>query len=148
MAEGGGHCQFESNTLSNGETFEFTFTDAGDVCDYICRIHGASMAGRVRVVSGAAGPDRPIANKANLSDPADVTVTAGTKVIWTNTGANQHIVFAGGGGKQTFCFNGRAFVGNTPTITPNSGDTIRWYLFNLHVGSIWHNFHPHSARWQ
>jgi hypothetical protein len=38
MSEGGGRCQFESNTLSNGETFEFTFTDAGDVCDYICRI--------------------------------------------------------------------------------------------------------------
>jgi FtsP/CotA-like multicopper oxidase with cupredoxin domain/sugar lactone lactonase YvrE len=148
MAGGGGHCQFESNTLSNGEKFEFTFTDAGDICDYICRIHGASMAGRVRVVAGAAGPDRHIAIKDNLFDPADVTVTAGTKVIWTNTGGNQHIVFAGGGGKQTFCFNGRAFVGNTPTITANSGETIRWYLFNLDVGSIWHNFHPHSARWQ
>ena len=28
------------------------------------------------------------------------------------------------------------------------GETIRWYLFNLDGGGVWHNFHPHSARWQ
>lgn len=148
MAGSSGHCRFESKTLSQGEQFDFPFPDAGEICDYICRIHGASMAGRVRVIAGAPGPDRAIAIKDNSFDPADVTVTAGTKVVWTNTGNNQHIVFAGGGGKQTFCFNGRAFVGNTPIITAKSGETIRWYLFNLDVGSIWHNFHPHSARWQ
>lgn len=148
MAEAGGHCRFDSGTLSNGVQFKFTFPDAGEVCDYICRIHGASMAGRVRVITGAPGPDRDIAIKDNSFDPPDVTITAGTQVIWTNTGSNQHIVFAGGGGKQTFCFNGRAFLGNTPAITGDSGETIRWYLFNLDVGSIWHNFHPHAARWQ
>lgn len=154
MADTGSHCQFESKTLNPptsstpGGVFEFPFPDAEETCEYICLIHGASMAGRVRVIAGAPGTDVHVAIKDNSFDPPDVTITAGTKVIWTNKGSNQHIVFAGGGGKQTFCFNGRAFLGNTPLITGNSGETIRWYLFNLDVGSIWHNFHPHSARWQ
>ena len=148
MAQAGGHCKFQSATLSNGQTYEFTFPDAGEICSYICQIHGASMAGVVRVVAGSPGADQHIAIKDNSFDPQDVTITAGTKVIWTNVGNNQHIVFAGGGGKVTFCLNGRAFLGNTPIIAGNSGDAIRWYVFNLDVGSVWHNFHPHSARWQ
>ena len=148
MAGTTGHCRFESTTLSKNEQFDFTFADAGESCDYICRIHGASMAGRITVVAGAPMPDQGIDIKDNTFDPADKTVTAGTKVIWTNTGENQHIVFAGGGGRSTFCFNGRAFVGNTPIIVANSGDRIRWFLFNLDVGTMWHNFHPHAARWQ
>lgn len=148
MAEVGGHCKFESATLATGQTFEFTFPDAGELCDYICRIHGASMAGRVHVVAGA--PSAPVHVKIedNKFTPADVTITAGTNVVWTNAGANQHIIFAGGGGKLMFCLNGRAFVGNTPIIVGDTGQTVRWYLFNLDVGGVWHNFHPHSARWQ
>lgn len=149
LAEQGGLDGFESLALSNGDHFDHPFATAGEISEYICRIHGASMAGRVRVVAGA--PEalpHPIAIKDNSFDPPDVTVTAGTTVRWTNTGGNQHIVFAGGGGKQTWCLNGRAFVGNTPTIVGRPGETIRWYLFNLDVGSVWHNFHPHSARWQ
>jgi FtsP/CotA-like multicopper oxidase with cupredoxin domain/streptogramin lyase len=155
MAQAGGHCKFESTTLAPapapatpGGVFDFTFPDSGEVCDYICRIHGPSMAGRIRVIDGAPMPDQHIRIEDNRFVPADHTVTKGTKVTWTNWGANAHIVFAGGGGKLTWCFNGRAFVGNTPIITGNSGETIRWFLFNLDVGSVWHNFHPHSARWQ
>jgi plastocyanin len=149
LAEQGGHDVFESPSLSNGEHFDHVFANAGEISDYFCRIHGASMAGRVRVVAGAAeAAPHPIAIKDNSFDPPDVTVTVGTTVRWTNTGTNQHIVFAGGGGKQTWCLNGRAFVGNTPTIVGQPGETIRWYLFNLDGGGVWHNFHPHSARWQ
>jgi len=148
MAQAGGSCRFESPTLSTNDTFEFTFPDADEVCDYICRIHGASMSGRVRVTGGTPTAQVDVRIEDNRFVPPDITITAGTKVVWTNFGANQHIVFAGGGGRPTFCFNGRAFVGNTPTIVGASGDTIRWYLFNLDVGSVWHNFHPHAARWQ
>ena len=148
MSGSTGHCRFESTTLSTTQTFDFTFPDAGEVCDYLCRIHGASMAGRIQVIPGAPMPDQHIRIEDNRFVPADLTVTAGTKVVWTNFGANQHIVFAGGGGLQTFCFNGRAFVGNTPIIVGDSGESIRWFLFNLDVGSVWHNFHPHAARWQ
>ncbi len=47
----------------------------------------------------------------------------------------------------SLCYNGRSFVGNTPTIVAVAGQTIRWYVFNLDVGRDWHNFHPHGARW-
>src|SRR6185369_4837290 len=53
-----------------------------------------------------------------------------------------------GGGASTFCLNGRAYVGNTPTIVADAGERLRWYVFNLDLGGIWHNFHPHSTRWQ
>ena len=149
MSQAGTGERFESGLLSTGNPFDHPFATAGVVADYICRIHGASMAGRVRVVAGVPeAVPHEIRIKDNRFDPPDVTVTAGTTVRWINDGANQHIVFAGGGGKQTFCLNGRAFVGNTPTIEGRVGETIRWYLFNLDVGSAWHNFHPHSARWQ
>lgn len=149
LTEASGHERFESLALSKGVHFDHRFDTVGEISDYICRIHGASMAGRVRVIAGP--PEalpHPIAIKDNSFDPPDVTVTAGTTVRWTNTGDNQHLVFAGGSGKQTWCLNGRAFVGNTPIIEGKPGETIRWYLFNLDVGSVWHNFHPHSARWQ
>ena len=61
MAGSAGHCKFESLTLNTGDKFEFTFPDGGDVCDYICRIHGASMAGRVRVVEPEQGRRHTVA---------------------------------------------------------------------------------------
>jgi FtsP/CotA-like multicopper oxidase with cupredoxin domain/sugar lactone lactonase YvrE len=149
MADAMTHCEFESATLNTGGTYQTDFPDANEICDYICRIHGGSMAGRIRVVAGTPSPTPvDIRIEDNKFVPADVTITAGTAVKWTNFGSNQHIVFAGGGGNLTFCLNGRAFIGNTPTIAGRPGEKIRWYLFNLDVGSIWHNFHPHSARWQ
>ena len=58
LAEQGGHDVFESPSLSNGEHFDHVFANAGEISDYFCRIHGASMAGRVRVVAGARKPPR------------------------------------------------------------------------------------------
>ena len=49
--------------------------------------------------------------------------------------------------RPNFCLNGRAFVGNTPTVVGDTGERLRWYIFNLDVSGIWHNFHPHSVRW-
>lgn len=59
----------------------------------------------------------------------------------------QHTVTENGGGLPSFCLNGRSFVGNTPTIMAQAGQTIRWYVFNLDLGMVWHNFHPHAQRW-
>jgi hypothetical protein len=47
----------------------------------------------------------------------------------------------------SLCYNGRSFVGNSPTIVAAAGQKIRWYVFNLDLGGDWHNFHPHGARW-
>ena len=29
----------------------------------------------------------------------------------------------------------------------DTGERLRWYIFNLDISGIWHNFHPHSVRW-
>ncbi|MCM3903659.1 MAG: DUF1929 domain-containing protein [Pyrinomonadaceae bacterium] len=47
----------------------------------------------------------------------------------------------------SLCYNGRSFVGNSPTIVGTAGQKIRWYVFNLDLGRDWHNFHPHGERW-
>src|SRR5688572_2237469 len=142
---------FESQILSLGGTpFEKVF-DAPEICNYYCKIHGPSMFGQVRVEPGGpADPNDPIqvGMRDNKFIPETVTIGPGGKVKWTNNERNDHIVFAPGGGKATYCLNGRAYVGNTPTIVVDSGQRLRWYIFNMDLGDIWHNFHPHSARWQ
>jgi FtsP/CotA-like multicopper oxidase with cupredoxin domain len=146
--------QFESPILSRGDTYIHTFGMSPESCNYYCRIHGPSMAGKIEVVPGGpSDPNNPVEveMKDNKFAPQTVTVGPGGKVRWINNereANHNHIVFATGGGVPTFCLNGRAYVGNTPTILADSGQRLRWYLFNMDLGDIWHNFHPHSARWQ
>jgi len=143
-------CDFLSPSLDPGDTFSFRFGTVEGVCRYHCQIHGESMAGEIRVQAGAPDP-RPVSAKNNRFVPEIATVAPGGEVVWTNdeTDANHnHVVVSDGGGAATFCLNGRAFVGNTPTVVADAGERLRWYLFNLDLGGVWHNFHPHSARWQ
>ena len=136
---------FESARLSSGGTFDHTFATAGTV-HYYCAIHGPSMNGTVNVVSGAPGSVN-VSIKDNFFDPQVISVAPAGTVHWRNDGNHDHIVFSSGGGAANFCLNGRAFVGNTPTIVGDTGERLRWYVFNMDLGSAWHNFHPHSVRW-
>jgi FtsP/CotA-like multicopper oxidase with cupredoxin domain len=140
----------ESPTLSHGQLYEHIFDNVTPgVYNYHCAIHGVTMAGQIQVLPGPASTTPyNVTIGDNFFDPQSTQITSGSKVIWTNNGNSNHIVFFGGGGASTFCLNGRAYVGNTPTIVCDSGEHLRWYLFNLDLGDIWHNFHPHSARWQ
>ena len=143
-------CQFQSNTLGPGDIFHFTFNTVG-ICRYHCLIHGTMMSGQVEVVAGASTTPRGVSLHDNTFDPPSIVVGPGTLVTWKNneTQANHdHIVFASGGGAATYCLNGRAYVGNTPTVVVDAGERLRWFVFNLDLGSVWHNFHPHSTRWQ
>lgn len=147
-------CQFQSPTLGPSQSFSFTFA-AEVMCRYHCLIHGTIMSGEVHVEQGASTVARQVSMHDNTFDPAVVTVGPGTVVEWTNdepvdpnASPRNHIVFAAGGGNATFCLNGRAYVGNTPTIEVEAGESLRWYLFNLDLSGVWHNFHPHSSRWQ
>jgi plastocyanin len=138
--------QFESKRLSNGGTFDFAFSASGTV-HYYCQIHGPTMNGTVNVVSGA--PNAQNVNiKDNFFDPQVIAIAPGGTVHWTNLGNHDHIVFSGGGGSSNFCLNGRSYVGNTPTVEGNTGEKLRWYVFNMDLAGVWHNFHPHSVRWQ
>jgi FtsP/CotA-like multicopper oxidase with cupredoxin domain len=141
---------FDSGPLNPGDTFSFTFAAEGTY-EYHCNLH--PMSGRVRVT--AAGPTTPktvqiLDNPApGRFDPDDVTVGPGTVVTWTHAGGIQHTVTdSSAGGRQQVAINGRAYVGNTPTIVAETGKRIRWYVFNLDLGEMFHNFHPHGQRFR
>jgi FtsP/CotA-like multicopper oxidase with cupredoxin domain len=146
--------QFESpllqpNNVGAASVFQHQFTAGPETCQYHCAIHGILMSGTVEVVPG--GPTATPVDVTALDNrwvPQVVQVGPGGTVRWTNKGANPHIVLATGGGAPVYCLNGRAFVGNTPTIEVRPNDRLRWYVFNLDVGEVWHNFHPHAGRWQ
>jgi plastocyanin len=131
-----------------GGTFTSPVFSFPAVYNYFCGIHGREMAGIINVK-----PEGPGVVSVTIVDnqfiPATVTVGVGGKVIWTNNGPSVHsVVERGGDSLPSFCFNGRSFVGNTPTILAAAGQRIKWYVFNLDLGINWHNFHPHGQRWR
>lgn len=142
-----GEALFDSDSLNAGDSFAFTFTEEGTF-EYYCRFH--PMQGRVRVT--AAGPLTATINI--LDTPArfeldDITVGVGAEVTWNHAGTQPHTVTErSGAGLESFAINGRTFVGNTPTIVAESGTRVRWYVFNLDLSMVWHNFHLHGQRWR
>lgn len=147
---------FKSTTIAPGGTWPpppqpgLTVPAEEGICRYHCQIHGPMMSATIAVQAGAPA-NRVVSIQNNQFTPQNATVAPGGTVTWTNNepqANHDHLVISDGGGAATFCLNGRAFVGNTPTVEVDAGDELRWYLFNLDVGGVWHNFHPHSARWR
>jgi plastocyanin len=139
---------FQSAPLNPGRAYTSPVFTVPATYNYICGVHGAIMSGSVTVQAGG-----PSTNSVAIVDfafnPANVTVGIGGQVTWTNSGPSQHsVIETGGNNLPSFCFNGRSFVGNTPTIVAHAGQRIRWYVFNLDLGMNWHNFHPHGQRLQ
>jgi plastocyanin len=139
---------FDSGTLSPGDTFQHTFTDQGTY-EYFCKIH-PGMRGTIRVT--AAGPMArtvTILDAPGRFDPDDVTIAAGGQITWQNNGIQDHTASdSSSAAVESMAINGRTFVGNTPTIVARTGQRIRWYVFNLDLGMMWHNFHLHGQRWK
>ena len=138
---------FDSGTLMFGNSFPFAFMTEGTY-DYHCNIH--PMTGRVRVTTGGLGSATvKILDGPPRFDPDDVTVAPGATVTWLHAGTQPHTVTdSSAGGRQQVAINGRAYVGNTPTIVAKTGERLRWYVFNLDLGEQWHNFHPHGQRFR
>lgn len=138
---------FDSGSLNPGDPFLFIYPDEGTF-EYYCKFH--PMQGRVRVTTG--GPATAIVKI--LDTPPrfeldDVTIRPGGMVTWNHGGTQPHTVTdRTGAGLESMCINGRTFVGNTPTIVAESGKRIRWYVFNLDLGMLWHTFHLHGQRWK
>jgi plastocyanin len=139
---------FQSAPLNAGGSFVSPVFTIGGTYNYICGIHGATMAGSVTIQPG--GPSTATVTIVDFAfNPPNVTVGIGGQVTWINNGPSQHsLVERGGDNLPSFCYNGRSFVGNTPTIVAHAGQSIRWYVFDLDLGMNWHNFHPHAQRWQ
>jgi FtsP/CotA-like multicopper oxidase with cupredoxin domain len=142
---------FNSGPLAPGAPdFEVTFGAEG-VFPYHCELHPV-MQGKITIAATSANTEVYVNiqdNPVMAFSPASADVKPGGKVKWKQTGVMTHTVTEDAAGLPTFCVNGRAFVGNTPTIVAETGQKIRWYVFNLDVSSMmWHNFHPHGQRWQ
>lgn len=142
-----GAALFDSGSLNAGDLFDFTFNEEGTF-EYYCRFH--PMQGRVRVTTTG-----PLTATINILDtPArfeldDITVGTGAVVTWNHAGNQPHTVTErSGAGLESFAINGRTFVGNTPTIVAEHGKRVRWYVFNLDLSMVWHNFHLHGQRWR
>jgi FtsP/CotA-like multicopper oxidase with cupredoxin domain len=150
MSRGRGTPAFNSGLFSPAAApFEVPFGPEATY-SYHCEIH-PQMQGRVVVAAGEA-QEVTVAivdtDPMNMGfDPAEARVRPGGLVRWT-PGTMTHTVTEDGAGIPSTCFNGRAFVGNTPTIVAWTGQRIRWYVFNLDLSMGWHNFHLHGQRWK
>jgi plastocyanin len=139
---------FQSAPLNVGAPFVSPVFTLAATYNYLCGIHGASMTGSLTVQPG--GPSSATVSIVDFAFvPANVTIGVGGQVTWINNGPSQHsVVERGGDNLPSYCFNGRSFVGNTPTIVAHAGQTIKWYVFDLDLGMGWHNFHTHAQRWK
>jgi FtsP/CotA-like multicopper oxidase with cupredoxin domain len=142
-----GNALFDSGSLNAGDLFTFTFNQEGTF-EYYCRFH--PMQGRVRVTTtGALTATINILDTPARFELDDITVGIGAVVTWNHAGNQPHTVTErSGAGLESFAINGRTFVGNTPTIVAEYGARVRWYVFNLDLSMVWHNFHLHGQRWR
>ncbi|MGV8711907.1 MAG: galactose oxidase-like domain-containing protein [Nitrosomonas sp.] len=138
---------FDSGTLNAGDAFTHTFNQEGTF-DYYCRFH--PMQGRIRVTTtGFLSTTINILDTPARFELDDITVGVGAVVTWKHAGNQPHTVTErSGAGLESFAINGRTFVGTTPTIVAKSGTRVRWYVFNLDMSMVWHNFHLHGQRWR
>ena len=140
---------FDSGDLEeHGGAYSHVFDVEGEF-DYFCQ-HHPIMTGTVQVTAG--GPLTATVNIVDIPEmsfsPQVIEVGIGGTVEWVNQSDQHHTVTSQAGAAQaSHCINGRAFVGNTPTVVAIAGQRIRWYVFNLDLGVDWHNFHPHAQRW-
>jgi hypothetical protein len=140
---------FQSAPLNPGAPYNSPVFTVPATYNYICGIHGAMMSGSITVQPGSPTSIPPVHIVDFAFNPANVTIGVGGQVTWINDGPSQHsILERGGDNLPSYCFNGRSFVGNTPTIVAHAGQRIRWYVFDLDLGMTWHNFHPHGQRWR
>lgn len=97
--------------------------------------------GRGTVVMEA-GAELGLFGMSVITDSNTPTVDKEINMIW-------HTFYQGDipGISQNFhCFNGYAYLGNTPTIQTKVGQRIRWRVVGL--GNDFHTFHIHGHAWQ
>jgi plastocyanin len=148
MAGSTGAPAFDSGPMAPGAMpFEVTFGGIATF-NYHCNFH--PMTGTINVVTGGAAQATVLIQDSPTPqfNPQTTNVAPGGKVTWVHAGAQTHSVTEDAAGLPSYCLNGRSFVGNSPTIEAAAGQKICWYVFNLDLGMMWHNFHLHGQRWK
>jgi plastocyanin len=85
---------FDSGNIAPGESFSFTFEEAGTV-EYFCDIH-PNMQGRVTVASDAEISGRDTVDMVNTQfNPSQITIAPNTEIVWTNSDGFAHTVVDG-----------------------------------------------------
>jgi len=113
---------FDSGTLSPGQSFTYTFNLSGTY-RYYCMIH-PFMLGNVTVVGGPVKTAVSIQNYAFA--PADITISAGTTVTWTNNDSVAHTVTSASGAPVAFN-SGIMNPGGTYSYTFTVAGTYAYY---------------------
>jgi len=137
---------YDSVLLLTGETYARTFLAAGTY-NYLCTLHPQMTATVVVTGSGGAPPPPPdpeppppgdpgappapppggIAIIDNAFSPSSRTITTGTRLVWTNTGALPHTVTSAAGGFDSGVVLTGASYGHTFTQPGSFG-----YICTIH----------------
>lgn len=115
---------------------------------YHCSIH-PTMTGKIQVKdSSNTSQEVDILDDAGgmRFQPDSFEIAPGGTIKWKNQTPDSHT--ATQGSLNSFCFNGRTFVGNSPVIEVSENQPIRFYVFNLDLSETWHNFHTHGMKWK
>ncbi|MDZ7691456.1 MAG: hypothetical protein U5K69_10050 [Balneolaceae bacterium] len=90
----GGQPGFSSGSLSQGESFSYTFEDEGTV-ECFCDIHAPDMQGVVSVNSSATSEQDTVEMINNQFVSGQITVAPNTEVTWINRDNAFHTVVEG-----------------------------------------------------
>ena len=94
-AERGSDKLFESSTLTQGETFSYTFQEVGTV-DYFCELHPSQMQATITVSESAEITERDTVEMENIQfNPEQLTIAPNTEIVWINRDSDTHTVVSG-----------------------------------------------------
>lgn len=86
---------FNSEPISPGGTFSYTFEDEGEI-EYYCQIHAPDMQGKITVTSSAESTDPDTVTMQNDQfHPQQLSVTPNTEVVWLNEENHDHDIITG-----------------------------------------------------
>ena len=94
-ADGGSDKLFESSSLTQGETFSYTFQEVGTV-DYYCEFHPTQMQASITVSESAEISERDTVEMENIQfNPDQLTIAPNTEIVWINKDSDSHTVVSG-----------------------------------------------------
>lgn len=138
---------FDSGDLIMDQPFRLPAGSQEETINYHCNRHSIMRASFT--VNEQLGEESKtvIITRGNFN-PNSFFIKPGKIITWVNNDSDIHTVTQDTESMPSWCINGRTFVGNTPTISATENQEIRFYVCNLDLGMMWHNYHSHAMRWK